>query len=329
MKPALLIAFTLIINFYSNYSYSQSEIKISGELQALNTENFSPPRVKNVWQYTVAYMADDGSVVKAGMPVLMFKTDEIQTKLDDAKGKLSIKESELKNNKAIEIENFEKKLIDIEQKKMELEKATRKAELPKSVIAQNDYKENQLLFELAKKQYDLAKIDYSLSQEKAITDERIIKAEIKKLKTDVEEYTQSIQIMKMFSKSNGIVLHKTDWQGEKYAVGDSIWGNRRVIEVANLSEIIGKLEITENNIKHIKQNQSVVIKLDSLPDKEFKGTIKSISKVVRVKSKNQPSKILEAIVHFDEVDSEIMRPGMRLTAYINTDNSSNTTVSQL
>ena len=82
--------------------------------------------------------------------------------------------------------------------------------------------------------------------------------------------------------------------------------------VTELKEMAEILEITENNIKHIKQNQSVVIKLDSLPDKEFKGTIKSISKVVRVKSKNQPSKILEAIVHFDEVDSEIMRPGMRM-----------------
>jgi HlyD family secretion protein len=135
--------------------------------------------------------------------------------------------------------------------------------------------------------------------------------------------------MKMLSKSTGIILHKTNWQGEKYAVGDTIWGNRRVIEVANLSEIIAKLEITENNIKHIKQNQSVSIKLDSLPDREFKGTIKSISKVVRIKSKNQPSKILEAIVHFNNVDSEIMRPGMRLTAFIKPEISVNIAVGNL
>jgi len=324
MKKLFIIL--LIITFNS---YAENEIKISGELRALNTNNFSPPRVKKVWQYTISYMAEDGSVVKAGMPVLMFKTDTIQTNLNDAKGELDIKQSQLKNNKALDIEKFEKKLIDIEEKKMELEKAERKAELPKSVIAQNDYKENQLKFQLAQFQYDSALKDFELSKSKAKTEERIIKTEIKKLQTDIEEYTNSIKSMKMFAKSPGIVLHKTNWQGEKYTVGDSIYGNRRVVEVANLSEIIARLEITENNIKHIKTNQQVSIKLDAMPDIELKGIIKSISKVVRVKSKNQPSKILEAIVHFEKTDSEIMRPGMRLTAYITPNISNNQTLSQL
>ncbi|MFK8011078.1 MAG: HlyD family secretion protein [Marinicellaceae bacterium] len=316
----------LLLSFNIN---AADDIKMSGELRALNTDNFSPPRVKNVWQYTVSYMADDGSVVKAGMPVLMFKTDVIQNNLNESKGELGIKESQLKNNKALDIEMFEKKLIDIEEKKMELEKAARKAELPKSVLAQNDYKENQLNHELAQYQYDSALKDFELSKDKAKTEERIINAEIKKLKSDIEEYTNSIKSMKMFAKAPGIVLHKTNWQGEKYAVGDSIWGNRRVVEVANLNKIIARLEVTENNIKHVKNNQLVTVKLDALPDVELKGTIQSISKVVRVKSKNQPSKILEAIVHFEETDSEIMRPGMRLTAFIKPDNSNNQKISQL
>jgi len=300
---------------------AQEPIKISGELQALNTDNFSPPRVKRVWQYTISYMAEDGAVVKPGMPILMFKTDAIQTNLDDARGKLAIKESEVANNKALEVELFEKKSIYIEEMKMELDKATRKAELPKSILAKNDYEENQLLFKLAQKQYQSSLKDYELSTLKAKTDEQILQAEIKSLQADVAEYTASIASMKMFAKAEGIVMHKTNWQGEKYAVGDSIWGNRRVVEVANLSKIIAKIEITENNIKHIRNNQNVTIKLDSLPDKEFKGAIKDISKVVRIKSKNQPSKILEATVFIDNVDTEIMRPGMRLTAYVTAQNT--------
>jgi len=293
---------------------AEGTIKVSGELKALKTDNFSPPRVKNVWQYTISFMADDGSVVKPGMPVLMFKTDAIQTKLAEAQGKLAIKQSEIKNNKANEVEKFEKKAIAIEERKMELDKASRKAELPKSVLAKNDYQENQLKYKLAKMQYKSSQRDYDLSQQKAQTEEKILQAEIKKLNNDIAEYTASISSMNIFAKSEGIVMHKTNWQGDKYAVGDTSWGNRRIIEVANLSQIIAKLEIAENNIKHIKLDQKVMIKLDALPDKEFKGVIKSISKVVRIKSKNQTSKILEAVVYIDVVDTEIMRPGMRLSA---------------
>lgn len=305
----------------STVGFTAEDIKITGELKAMETDNFSPPRIEGVWQYTISFMAEDGSVVKPGMPILMFKTDDINRKLIEAKGKLGIKQSEVKNNKANELESFEKKSIAIEEKKMQLEKAQRKAELPKSVLAQNDFQENQLRLQLAQKQYDSSKLDYELSIQKSRTDQKILQTEINKLNGEIDKFTASIASMNMFAKAEGIVMHKSNWQGDKYAVGDTTWGNKRIIEVANLSKIIAKVEIAENNIKHIELNQRVKVKLDALPDKEFNGVIVSIAKVVRIKSRNQPSKILEAVVEINNVDTELMRPGMRLSATISNDNT--------
>ena len=95
-----------------------SQISASGELQALKTDGYTPPRVKGIWQYTIAFMAEDGSVVSPGKPVLMFKTDAIQSKLIESQGKLSIKLSELKNMDVGRVEIFEKKSLVIEEKKM-------------------------------------------------------------------------------------------------------------------------------------------------------------------------------------------------------------------
>ena len=82
MNNKILLLFTSILFSLSNMAYS--EITVTGELEALKTDGYSPPRVKGIWQYTISYMAEDGSIVKPGMPVLMFKTDAIQTKLVDA-----------------------------------------------------------------------------------------------------------------------------------------------------------------------------------------------------------------------------------------------------
>jgi len=304
----------------NSYVFGQESITVTGELKALKTDNYSPPRVKNIWQYTIAYMAEDGSVVKKGMPVLMFKTDAIQTKLINAKGTLGVKQSELKNKKVNQVETLEKKSIIIEERKMELDKAKRKAELPQSLLAKNDYLKNQLSYKLAQENYQSAQLDYDLAGQKAVTEEQILTAEMEKLSADVKEFSQSIASMKLFAKSEGIVIHKAGWDKNKFAVGDTVWGGFRVVEVANLSKIIAKLEISENNIKHIKQGQTVTIKLDALPDKEFTGHIDSLGKVVKIKSKNQPSKILEAIVDIQNVDTEVMRPGMRLSATISVGN---------
>ncbi len=315
---SLKISLFLLLSLLSFSQDSWASVQVKGELKALKSDGFPPPRVKGIWQYTIAYMAEDGTVVKPGMPVLMFKTDAIQTKLVNSQGKLSIKKSEVANNKANKTELFEKKSLAIEEKKMQLDKASRKADLPNNLIAKNEHMENQLNHELAIKEYEGAKLDFKLTKQKALTENEILEAEIKKLEKEITEYTNSISSMKMFAKSEGIVMHKSGWDNNKFALGDTVWGGRRVIEVANLSKIIAKLEISENNIKHIKKGQKVTVKLDSLPDKEFTGIIASIDQVVRIKSRNQPSKILEAIVDIDQVDTEIMRPGMRLSAVIET-----------
>ncbi len=300
----------------SQFAMSQESIKVNGELKALRTDNFSPPKIEGVWKLTIAYMAADGSIIKPGMPVLMFKTDDIQTKLIDAKGKLQIKRSEVRNKNVNKAELFENKKITIEEKKMELDKATRKSELPKSLLAKNDYAENQLKFELAIKEYQWAKEDLRLAQRKSITEEQIINAAITKLESEVSGFEAAIKRMKMFAKSEGVVMHKSGWSGNKFAVGDSVYGGQRVVEIANLQEIIAQLEVSENNIKYISEGQRVKLVLDSLPDKEYWGKISHLSNVVRIKSKNQPSKILDATVFIDNVDAELMRPGMRLSAEI-------------
>jgi len=295
---------------------SSKEINVSGELKALDTSVYSPPRIKNIWQYTISFMAENGSVVQPGMPVLMFKTDNIQTKLVDAKGKLSIKKSELANKKVNKVETFANKALMIEEKKMNLEKAKQKAELPKNVIAKNEYEENKLNYELAKKDYQWAIQDKELTEQKISAEESILNAKINKHQNEVKGYQSAIKEMNMFATKAGVVIHQSNWSHNKFSVGDTVWNGQRVIEVADLTRIIAKLEIDENQIKDVKLGQKVKIVLDALPDKEFFGTIQSIASVVRTKSKEKPSKILDATVKLDKVDSQLMRPGMRLSGKI-------------
>lgn len=116
-----MINFILAVLMFLSFSVeSETSISVTGELQALKTDSYSPPRVRGIWQYTIAFMAEDGSVVKQGMPVLMFKTDAIQTKLIDAQGQLGIKQSTLKNQSVNNIETFENKKIIIEEKRWSL-----------------------------------------------------------------------------------------------------------------------------------------------------------------------------------------------------------------
>ena len=69
-------------------------------------------------------------------------------------------------------------------------------------------------------------------------------------------------------------------------------------------------------MSRVAEGQKVNFVLDAYPDLEFTGTIESLSTVVRTKSKNQPSKILDAVVSIDDLNLDIMRPGMSIKATI-------------
>lgn len=298
------------------HSIQAADFSANGELKALETDNYSPPKIRRIWQYTIAFMAPDGSQVNPGQPVLMFKTDQLNERLMDKQGELNIKQSELKNTEVGKVETIQNKALAVEEKHMLLDKARRKAELPKSVIAMNEYEENQLKFELAKLEYQHAIDDRKLTEERLDTEIEILKVNITKLTAEVEELKNSIQRMRIMSSRKGIVMHKTDWNNNKYAVGDSVWGGARVTEVADLEKIVAQLEIKENDMSRVAEGQQVKFVMDAYPDLEFTGEIQSLSKVVRTKSKNQPSKILDATVVIDDLNLEIMRPGMSIKATI-------------
>ncbi|MCW8869345.1 MAG: efflux RND transporter periplasmic adaptor subunit [Proteobacteria bacterium] len=295
------------------------EITTSGELVAVEKDSYSPPSIRRIWRYTIAFMADDGALVNPGQPVLMFKTDELQERLIDKQGELNIKRSELRSMQSSQVETLADKELAVEEMKKNLDKAKRKAELPQSVIALNDYKENQLNYELSQLQYQHALSDLQLTKEKIATELDILKANITKLDAEVKEVKSSIASMKVTAKRKGIIMHQTDHNNNKFAIGDQVWGGARVIEVADMENIIAQLEIKENDLSRVKEGQQVTFNMDAYPDIEFSGTITELSKVVRVKSQNQPSKILDAKVRIENPDNSIMRPNMSIKAHIDSE----------
>ncbi|KAA3640798.1 MAG: HlyD family efflux transporter periplasmic adaptor subunit [Proteobacteria bacterium] len=307
----------LILFILSSDNHACAEkITTSGELVAVEKDSYSPPSIRSIWRYTIAFMADDGSLVNPGQPVLMFKTEELQERLMDKQGELKIKQSELLSKQSSKVEELADKALAIEEMKKNLDKARRKAELPKSVIALNDYKENQLNYDLAQLQYQHALDDLQLAEQKIDTEIDILNANITKLKAEVKEAEESIASMRVMAKRRGIIMHQTDHNNNKYAIGDQVWGGARVVEVADMDNIIAQLEIKENDLSRVKKGQQVIFNMDAYPDIEFTGIIEELSKVVRVKSQNQPSKILDAKVIIDNPDNDIMRPNMSIKAQI-------------
>ena len=148
------------------------------------------------------------------------------------------------------------------------------------------------------------------------TEEAILRAEVSRLQAEVEEINEGMSRMQVKAPRDGVALHLTDRQGNKISVGDQVWFGVRVIEIPDLRKMVVRLEIKERDLARVREGDRLRFRLDASPERQFTGTIESISKVVRTRSAQQPALVVDAQATIDEVDRQLMRPGMRIDAEI-------------
>ncbi len=317
-----LCAFLLLVGCGGEVAEQQAEqvgdqvVKVTGELQSANSAFFGPPAIPDVWNYTIAFMAPDGEPVEAGLPVLRFDTQDLMTRLRDKGNALNEKQKELDKARIVAREVIADTELAVQEAEADLDKARLKADIPERLLAARDYRENQLLLQRAEMQLALRREE--LIRERAIqaTEITILEREVAVLAGDVERFKGSIGRMTLTAPRPGVVIHVRDRRNNKMAVGDNVWGGRRVIEFPDLSRLEAHIEIPERESARVRQGQAVRFTLDAAPDKVFIGEITALASVIHTRSTNQPDKVFDATVRLVNPDPELMRPGMNINAEI-------------
>lgn len=297
-------------------SGTAAPVRVTGELRSAESSYFGPPAIPDVWNYTIAYMAPDGMPISAGRPVLRFDTQDLMTRLRDKSNELNEKQKELERTRIISREVIADLELQVQEAEADLDKARLKADIPEALLAAREYRENQLLQERAELQFALRQEE--LAREKVIqaTEVQILEREVAVLQGDVDRFQASIESMTIKAPREGVVIHVRDRRNNKMAVGDNVWGGRRVIEFPDLDQLEAHIEIPERESARIRVGQQVRFTMDAAPDTVFLGEVTDLASVVHTRSINQPDKVFDATVRLLNPDTELMRPGMNINAEV-------------
>jgi multidrug efflux pump subunit AcrA (membrane-fusion protein) len=291
-------------------------VRVTGELRSSQSYYFGPPSIPDMWNYTIAYMAPDGEEVKEGTVILRFDGQELMTRMRDKSNALNEKQKELEKARIVARETLAEARLAVEESKAALDKAHLKADIPAELLANRDYRENQILLQLAELDYELRQQEVLKEEDIQRTEVEILEREVDVLQAEVASLQGSIDSMAVKAPGDGVVIHATDRRQGKLAVGDNVWMGRRVMEFPDLTKLQAHLEIPERESARIKIGQTVRFALDAVPDRQFHGEIVELASVIHTRSINQPEKVFDATVVLDHADTELMRPGMSVKAEI-------------
>lgn len=294
-------------------------VEVTGTLRAVDSSVLGPPQVRDVWQFKIAMMADEGTEVKTGQPVIAFDASELQQRLQTKLADLDSARTEVEKKKvdiAVTVANDRLALAEVEAR---LRKASLIADQPFGLRANNEIAKARLDLELAGLEVGLVKRRIDSTRRAGDEELGVLEATLAQVESEVKQIQDGIGRMERTAPRDGIVIHVANWRNEKKKVGDSCWVAERVVEIPDLSRMEADGEVEEAEAGRIREGQAVSLHLDAHPDHEYRAVVESISRAVQEKSWRNPLKIVHLTLSLEETDPERMRPGMRVRGEIEVD----------
>jgi HlyD family secretion protein len=286
------------------------KIHATGQLQSAASLYVGCPSVERMWQYTISSMAPEGKAVNQGDLILSFDPRELMQRLQLKQSELDTGMKELERMQLQEQQTKEDVALQLEEDKVTKQKAVRKADYPEELIAVNELQKRKMELELADLQEKLAESRLANQISGMRSRIHIQETKVRLLKEAVDRLMGDIQKMNVQAAKPGIVVYTPDWDGKKKAVGDMCWMGMNILELPDLSRMQMKAVILEVQAGRVATGQSAEVRLDSNPDRVYKGVVLSLGRVFRVKSESQPAIVFDALVDLTESDPGLMRPGM-------------------
>ncbi len=292
-------------------------VDVEGELEAVRSRDIGCPPVPEV-EFKIAFMAAEGTDVKAGDPLLRFDTEALERLL--AQKRAEYEEARTK---------VEQKTIDLEMKLLALEeqiaqataalgKARLKAEVPPEVQQRIEYE--KAVLEERGCERDLENLEAEVR-----TTEALVGAELQSLvgqrdraRGRVEALERNIERMTVKAPQDGIVVYKTNWNDEKKKVGDSVWSGETLLAIPDLSEMKGDGFVHEADGGPVEEGQPVTVRLEARPDFDLEGRVARIGRTVQRRSWRTPLKGFRVEIALEKTDPTFMRPAMRFRGEVET-----------
>lgn len=294
---------------------SAATLRVDGEVYARRSSALMPPNVERMWQFNITQLAGDGAPVKQGQSVISFDSNDVVKQLGEKRSQLKEKQSELDKLDLELAERERSERLATAEARAALDKAQRKTQQPAELIAGIEYRKLLVARTQMERKMALAQRRENLSAEQRRQERRLLAAERAQLQADVERLQRSLTALEVTAPRDGLMMHKSNWEGEKYDVGSQVWVGQTVAEIPDMATLAVRAELPERDLRRVAVGVPVRIVVEGGAGSVLRGRIASIGNAIRSKSQVQPVPVLDLDVRLDDPRAPL-RPGQAVRVEI-------------
>ncbi len=200
--------------------------------------------------------------------------------------------------------NYQSSLANRNLAKANLDKAELECQRNQRLFDQKLISDSAFL--LAKTDYEVAKASYETSGHQA----EQAQAALARTEDDLSKTT-------ILSPLDGSVINRKSQAGER-VVGTAMMAGTEIMTVADLDNMEARVDIGEMDIPLIRLGQKARLEVDAFPDRKFTGHVTEIANAAKTLAPGTQQEATKFQVKILVDDKEAFRPGMSVTAEIET-----------
>ena len=283
-------------------------LKIDGEVYAQRTASLMPPAVEDIWQFNITQLAADGSQVKQGDVVLAFDGNELMKRLTSKQSLLKEKQSQLDKLLLELAERERNERLGTAEARSNREKAQRKTSQPEEIIGGIPYRKLVVSRQQAERRAVLVERRERLAAEQRVQEKRLLASEVAQLQREMRKLQTSLEAMNVTAPRAGLMMHKSNWQGEKFDVGSQVWKGMSVAEIPDTATLAVRAQLPERELTRVRVGAPARIVIEGGAGSALRGRVAAIGRTVRSKSRVQPIPVIDVEIKLDDPQAKL-KPG--------------------
>lgn len=304
----LLAPFIFLLAVAGPTDTRAATLRIDGEVYAQRSAQLIPPAVDRMWQFNITQLAPDGVAVKQGDMVIAFDSSDLMRQLAEKQSQLQEKRRELENLTLDVAERERSQRLLTAQAEAERDKAARKTQQPRELIAALEYDKLVEDRRRTERRAVLAQEAERAAAEQRRQELRLVTAEVRQAQADVTRLQASIAALNLLAPRDGVLMHKSSWNNEKFDVGSQVWRGQAVAEIPDASTLAVRAQLPERDLLRVKVGVRARIVIEGGGGSAYYGKVAGIGNTVRSKSQVQPVPVLDLEIRLDDVKAKL-RPG--------------------
>ena len=284
-------------------------VLLTGEIDAVAAAELKVPQVDR-GRAPLRWLAANGSMVKKGDLVAELDNSAFANELQQKTIAFSQAETEMQRQLSQAALLVSEKTLDMERKRIAVEKARLNADLPLGLFSKRDVLEAKLAFTKAEAELARARAALTTQERTSALDHEIQMVAQQKVRQELTVVEEGIRRLQLRAPIDGMTLVGDHQEGRPLQVGDEVFMGMTIVRMPDLNQIRVKAFLADVDDRRVLPGMAAEVVVDTFPGKTFKAHVDTVSTVARQPMEKSLRRVFEVGLVLEGQLDKLLRPGL-------------------